>query len=67
MSDGEVLPEAAEIADEVLRAFAALHPAVCLTFHEWQDLREMIERQCGGLPAASLVNDTLYTCNRRRL
>ena len=51
----------------IIDAFADLHPAVCLTWHEWRDLQEMIERQLGGNFASDLVEDPLYIKHRRRL
>ena len=57
--------DAHENAMEIIDAFASLHPAILLTWNEWQDLREMIERQWCGMSASDLVSDPLYTAHRR--
>lgn len=62
---------ATDIADEVIDCFGELHPAVALTWNEWNDLKEMIVREfmahCGHYEggAAALINDPLYLAHRR--
>jgi hypothetical protein len=57
-----------DFATEILDSFTKLHPAVLMSWNEWSDLREMIERQWigEGMCAADLVYDPLYTAHRRR-
>ena len=37
-----------EIAGEVVDAFSLLYPHVRLNWHEWSDLKEMIQREVDG-------------------
>jgi hypothetical protein len=37
-----------EIAEEAVGAFSALHPDVRMSYGQWQDLRECIQREIDG-------------------
>ncbi len=58
---------AREFADAIMDSFGSLHPAVTMTWNEWRDLREMIERQWigNGASAEDLVDCLLYIKRRR--
>lgn len=66
--EARTVSEAQEFASEIIDAFAALHPSVTMTWMEWQDLAEMIERQWrgGAVAAEDLVMDPQYLAGRRR-
>jgi hypothetical protein len=46
--DNELAASASEIADEVIDAFSELHPDIKMSFTQWSDLKEMIEREIRG-------------------
>lgn len=64
-----------EVSSEVVESFSRLHPGVSMTWQEWQDLREMIQREVYGLlsdardesraKADDLVDDANYLRRRR--
>jgi hypothetical protein len=33
------------VADEVVDAFSSKHPDLKMTYHQWEDLKELIERK----------------------
>lgn len=37
-----------EIANEVIDVFVELHPNVAMTFRQWSDLKECIQREIDG-------------------
>ena len=45
---GDLWDVAAEVAEEVIGAFSAAHPHIRMNMTEWQNLREMIEREVMG-------------------
>ena len=46
--DQAVWDAAGDISNEVVDSFSALHPHIRMNIVEWQDLREMIEREVRG-------------------
>lgn len=48
MTELELLESADEVAEEVVDAFSMLHPSILMNWHQWSDLREMIQREVRG-------------------
>ena len=47
-----------EVSAEILDNFARLHPGVMMSWQQWSDLREMIQREWDGLSSDDLLEKT---------